>query len=296
VRYHIERACRMRFAAPAREHHVQIRLTPWDDESQSLIRISLIVDPDVTPVARYDGFGNLSHHFAVLGAHRELAFSLVADVETRRENPFDFALVPPSRELAWIADSLRQAPRLWDFVLHQRELTPVLSEDLLGHSIPGFREGVPILQQVQDAFTWVQEIACFDPTLERSVPALLPALVRAARGTAADLSHLLIALIRHWHLPARFVSGYLDAAYLMPQPPHSGQDAKPSGILHHWTEVLIPGGGWRGFDPALGLLADAAYVRVAIGRDARDIAALRQSCKGDDRPELDETLTLARVN
>lgn len=294
MRYHIERACRMRFAAPAREHHVQIRLAPWDDESQSLIRISLVVDPDVTPVARYDGFGNLSHHFAVLGAHSELAFALVADVETRREDPFDFTPVPPSRELAWIADSLRQAPRLWDFVLHQRELTPALSEELLGHSIPDFREGVSILQQVQESFAWVQSIASFDPTLQCSVPSL-PALARAACGTATDLSHLLIALVRHWRLPARFVSGYLDADYRMPHGARPSPTARSSATLHHWVEVLIPGGGWRGFDPALGLLPDAAYVRVAIGRDARDIEALRQSCKGDGRPELDETLTVARI-
>lgn len=294
MRYHIERDCRMRFAAPTREHHVRIRLAPWNDESQSLIRISLVVDPEVTPVARYDGFGNLSHHFAVLDAHRELAFSLVADVETRREDPFDFTPVPPARELAWIADSLRQAPRLWDFVLHQQEPTPALSADLLGRAVPDFRPGIPILQQVQESFAWVQSVARFDPTLDRSVPAL-PALVRAARGTAADLAHLLIALVRHWRLPARFVSGYLDADYLLPHGTPSTPAASPSGRLHHWVEVLIPGGGWRGFDPALGLLADAAYVRVAIGRDAHDIEALRQSCKGNGQPELDETLRVSRL-
>ncbi len=286
----------MRFASAAREHHVQIRLAPWDDESQSLIRIALVVEPAAAPVAGYDGFGNLAHHFAVLGAHKELTFTLVAEVETKRENPFDFPPVPPARELAWIADSLRQAPRLWDFVLHRGVLTPALPERIAGLAVPGLREGVPLLQQVRDAFDWVGDIAEFDPALETSV-AVLSDLFDARRGTAADLAHLLIALMRHWRVPARFVSGYLDASYFDPDdedPP--GTQPRPQ-TLHQWVEVLIPGGGWRGFDPSLRLLADATYLRVAIGRDARDIQALRQTCKGDgEQPELNQTLSVSRIN
>ncbi len=295
MKYHIERACRMRFAHPAREHHLQIRLAPWDDESQSLIRVAIKVDPSVEPVAGYDAFGNLAHHFAVLGAHEELTVSMVAEVETRLENPFDFVPIPPSRELEWIADSLRQAPRLWDFVLHRGMLTPVLPEEIAGHAVPGFQDGVPLLQQVRDAFGWIRRVAEFDPTQERSVTAL-PALFEAGRGTAADLSHLLIALMRQWRIPARFVSGYLDAAYFGLDGVAPSAAAPRPQAPHHWAEVLIPGGGWRGFDPALGLLADATYIRVAIGRDANDIAPIRQSCRGEgDLPELDQALVVSRI-
>jgi transglutaminase-like putative cysteine protease len=286
----------MRFAAPAREHHVQIRLAPWDDESQSLLRIALVIEPEAVPVAHYDGFGNLSHHFAVLDAHRELAFSLIAEVETRRENPFDFTAVPPARELAWIADSLHQAPRLWDFVLHQGALTPALPEQVAGRAVPVFREGVPLFQQVQESFDWIHLIADYDPRLEASVVSL-PELFDAGRGTASDLAHLLIALMRHWRIPARFVLGYLDAAYFDPDEEQlPGESPRPQ-VLHHWAEVLIPGGGWRGFDPALRLLADGTYVRAAIGRDANDIQPMRQSCKWDgDLPEMDQTLSVSRID
>jgi len=44
--------------------------------------------------------------------------------------------------------------------------------------------------------------------------------------------------------------------------------------------VLIPGAGWRGFDPTSGLLADHTYVRVAAGRDYSDAAPQRGSFKG----------------
>ncbi|EXJ15080.1 transglutaminase family protein [Imhoffiella purpurea] len=294
MKYHIEQACRIRFAQPAREHHVQIRLTPWDDESQSLVNVVLRVEPSADPVASYDCFGNLSHHFAVLGSHRELSFSIAADVETRRENPFDFSLVPPERERAWIADSLRQAPRLWDFVLHRSALVPTLADEVSGREIPEYREGVSLIEQVQAAFGWVGCSMRYDPALEAS-GSDLSAPLAAGRGSAADLAHLLIALVRHWQVPARFVSGYLDAAYFDDSAQALG--AISSQRLHHWVEVLIPGGGWRGFDPALELAADATYVRVAIGRDADDIRPLRQACRSDgEGPELDESLMVSRVS
>lgn len=295
MKYHLEQAFRIQFAAAVREHHVQIRLAPWNDDSQSLLSLALQVEPSATPSAFYDGFGNLAHHFTVLAAHQTLEFSLIAEVETHRENPFDFLAVVPERELEWIADSLRQAPRLWDFVLSQSPLTPALPLQIGAHEIPRWRDGVSILQQVRDASDWIAEIAEFDPTIETAVAAL-PELFATQRGTAADLAHLLIAVIRQWRIPARFVSGYLDASYFDPDDEDPPDTPSRPQTLHHWVEVLIPGGGWRGIDPALQLLADATYLRVAVGRDARDIQMLRQTCKGDaEQPEFTQVLNVSLV-
>ena len=291
----MEHDCRILFPHPVREHHVQVRLAPWEDSAQSLTLLDLSVTPQAAPVARYDGFGNLSHSFAVLDPHLVLAFKLTAEVETRLANPFEYELVDPARERAWLADSLHQAPRLWDFVYHQGVLTPALPEEVAGRPVPSWQDGVPMLKQVQDAFTWVHGVAAFDP--ERGEPAAsLAALFEAARGTAADLSHLLIALLRSWAWPARFVSGYQDAAYCDPD------DEAPEGTkprpqaLHHWVEALVPGAGWRGFDPALGLVADDTYIRVAVGRDAGDVTPVRHTSKGaGEHPELVERLVVTRM-
>ncbi|WP_295385670.1 transglutaminase family protein [uncultured Thiodictyon sp.] len=296
MKYRIECDFGIRFPTPVREHHCQIRLAPWEDGSQSLIRLELRVSPSAEPVARYDGFGNLAHHFGVLGVHRELGFTLTAEVETRLSNPFDFPVLDPSRERAWLLDSLHQAPRLWDFVYHQGRLTPKLPELIAERPTPVWQEGVPVLAQIQDAFAWVHGVAAFAPQAAESVTDL-DTLFQAHQGTAADLTHLLIALLRGWGLPARFVSGYQDAAWFEPD------DEAPAGTpprpqtLHHWAEVLVPGAGWRGFDPAFGLLADDTYIRVAVGRDASDVSPLRHTCKGTgDPPELTETLKVTRLD
>jgi transglutaminase-like putative cysteine protease len=296
VRYRIARDCRILFPTPVREHHVQLRLAPWEDGTQSLAHLDLRISPEAVPVARYDGFGNLTHHFAVLDAHPAVEFRLSAEVETHLANPFDFEIVDPARERAWLADSLHQAPRLWDFVCHQGSLTPLLPEELAGRPVPVWQEGIPVLKQVTDAFAWVHAVADYDPECGPPIAAL-PALFETGRGTAADLSHLLIALLRGWGWPARFVSGYQDAAYFEPD------DEAPAGTkprpqcLHQWVETLIPGAGWRGFDPALALLADDTYIRVAVGRDVGDVSPLRHTCKGSgEGAQLIETLAVTRCN
>nr|WP_242467481.1 transglutaminase family protein [Thiocapsa imhoffii] len=215
-----------------------------------------------------------------------------AEVETRLTNPFDFQPVPLARERAWIADALHQAPRLWDFVLHQGPLTPDLPAQLRDQPVPQRREDRALFDQIQELSAWVRTLTPFDPELDKPVCAL-PALFDLGRGCAADLAHLLIAVVRQWGVPARFVTGYLDASYFEPDdedPP--GTEPRPQRS-HFWVEVLIPGAGWRGVDPALGLLADATYVRVAIGRDARDVLPLRQACRGVGvAPTLEETLSV----
>ncbi len=292
MRYRIQHDCRILFASPVREHHCQLRMAPWEDEGQTIARLDLAITPAVTPVARCDGFGNLTHHFTVLGAHREVSFSLTAEVETRLANPFDFKPLAVARERAWLTDSLHQAPRLWDFVYHQGGPAPRLPEPAGGRPRPAWQEGVAVLSQVQEAMAWVRSIAAFTPEEEHPAAALAD-LVSTGRGTAADLSHLLIALLRGWHLPARFVSGYLDAAWF--EGDEEGSEPHPQ-VMHNWVEALIPGAGWRGFDPAFGLLADDTYVRVAVGRDARDVSPLRHASKGPgEEPEITDQVAVTRL-
>ena len=73
----------------------------------------------------------------------------------------------------------------------------------------------------------------------------------ATSASCRDLSWLLIQILRHLGLPARFVSGYHFAPHL------------PEHELHAWVEVFVPGGGWIGLDPSVGAPCDEAYLPVA---------------------------------
>ena len=82
-------------------------------------------------------------------------------------------------------------------------------------------------------------------------------------GVCQDHSHIFCAAARSAGFPARYVSGYLMINDVI------DQDAS-----HAWAEVHIDGLGWVGFDVSNGVAPDNKYVRIAIGRDARDAAPI----------------------
>lgn len=87
--------------------------------------------------------------------------------------------------------------------------------------------------------------------------------VGIAKGVCQDHANIFISAARAVGLPARYVSGYL----LM-------DDRVDQDASHAWAEVHLNELGWVGFDVSNGVSPDHRYIRIAIGRDARDAAPI----------------------
>jgi transglutaminase-like putative cysteine protease len=51
--------------------------------------------------------------------------------------------------------------------------------------------------------------------------------------------------------------------------------------------VFLPIVGWIGFDPTNNTLADARYVKIAVGRDYEDVAPIRGTYRGSAHCQME---------
>ena len=124
---------------------------------------------------------------------------------------------------------------------------------------------------------WIGKALEYVPgTSEVDTP--LEKVLQQKSGVCQDFAHLMVAVVRGCGVTARYVMGYVDPGY------RDDEDDEPQAT-HAWAEVLIPGGGWLGFDAVHQLVANDTYVPVAVGRDYRDAAPQRGSFQGPESTE-----------
>ena len=108
--------------------------------------------------------------------------------------------------------------------------------------------------------------------------------LRRKEGACRDLAVLFMDLCRSLGLAARFVSGY-----------KYDPGARDSQDLHAWAEVYLPGGGWRGYDPSMGLAVADHHIALASGPTPQDAAPFSGTFRGTDvlsRMEYDVEIRL----
>lgn len=277
MRYLIEHETVLEYPQTVREHHIELRLAPRSDGHQRVISCSIETEPAAELASYTDYFGNRVDYFCVIQPHNRLVTRLRSEVETLKENPFDFEAVPPAEEYEWLAKAVRQTPSLNDFVLHRSLLTPTAMKlaEAVSCAFPRQDRERPLLDALMDLLAWVPTVLEYrSGTTE--VHGALTAAVLQGSGVCQDFAHLFITVARSWGIPARYVMGYLDPGV---------SEAGEAMATHAWAEALVPGAGWIGFDATHNLLANDHYVAVAVGRDSYDAAPQRGSFKGKSAGE-----------
>jgi len=106
----------------------------------------------------------------------------------------------------------------------------------------------------------------------------------AGEGSCRDLSWMMIHMLRMQGLGARFVSGYAF-----------NPEIDEGHELHAWVEVYLPGAGWLGVDPSLGLFADQYYIPLACSAHAHNTLPVHGNYGGTAGATLSTRLEINTV-
>ncbi|HRP77330.1 MAG TPA: transglutaminase family protein, partial [Rhodocyclaceae bacterium] len=189
-------------------------------------------------------------------------------VEMAVINPFDFFLEPhaencPFEYESWQRDEL--AP-----YFRKLPLTPKFAAWLNGIE----REPKPSVNFLVDLNYALFEHIAYLIRLEAGVQTPEETLEKRS-GSCRDSAWLLVQMLRHLGLAARFVSGYLIQlkADVKALDGPSGPEADFTD-LHAWCEVYLPGAGWIGLDPTSGLFAGEGHIPLACTPDPYSAAPI----------------------
>jgi transglutaminase-like putative cysteine protease len=250
-------------------HHL-LRLTPRRLPRQALLDFTLDIDPVPSVLSRRtDYFGNQVTFITVEGAHRQLRIVSKSKVTIRPPFVPDFAETPPWETVRARCQADRSVP-----VLEASEFacaSPLVAVDpeFQAYAEPDFDPSRPVLEAVLGLMARIHRDFAFDATAT-TVSTPISNILANRRGVCQDFAHLMIACLRSFGIPARYVSGYLETL-----PPPGKTKLVGTDASHAWVAFFCPDIGWIDVDPTNNLLPSIQHVTLGWGRDYADVSPVR---------------------
>jgi transglutaminase-like putative cysteine protease len=256
----IQHETRFEFSEPARELITELRMEPASNEDQSCHSFHLEVSPRAEMFRYQDGFGTRVHHFNLLGAHDHVRILAAAVVETHPRHAdlsSSRAVWPVPMDGAGL--EVHDMLKLRGPVQAPPRLVPLLEalRPSRGTALGALVAGVS--RYIHTHFEYARAVTLASSPVDH--------LLEHGKGVCQDFTHLMLALLRSFEVPARYVSGYIHRANKESQ-------------THAWCEVWFPDAGWVGVDPTNDCVADDHFVKVAVGRDFTDVPPNRGIYQG----------------
>jgi uncharacterized protein (DUF2126 family)/transglutaminase-like putative cysteine protease len=259
----IEHSTRYRYDRPISLSPHIVRLRPAPHARTPIHSYRLHIEPSNHRIYwQQDPFGNTIARVVFPEKVEELKVEVRLVAEMTVINPFDFFVERYAETYPFDYDPLLR-----------HELEPYFEITERGRHLMAWLAGVKrnplrIVDFLVGLNTRLQQSIGYTIRLDPGIQTCEETFERGT-GSCRDTGWLLVQILRHLGLAARFVSGYL-IQLTADQESLDGPSGPKQDFtdLHAWAEVDIPGAGWIGLDPTSGLFAGEGHIPLACTPDA----------------------------
>lgn len=198
-------------------------------------------------------------------------------IENYQDAPLDFLIDPHAVNFSFHYDATEGI----DLMPYQLSVYPRDSQLLRNWIDQFWRVG-----QTQETYVLLDNInksICSQIEYKlREEPGVQSPAMTLSKGTGScrDMATLFMEACRHIGLAARFVSGYQLSPIA----------AAGNGSTHAWSEIYLPGAGWKGFDSTNGEIVGSQHISVAVSRHPEAIPPVAGAYLG--APDLEAVMNV----
>jgi transglutaminase-like putative cysteine protease len=261
-----------------------LHLRPREGHDIRLESSQLWIIPEYEIRWQRDVYGNSVAIVSFLKPSRQLVITSEVVVEHYEDQPLDFVLADTAQAYPFRYDSME----LVDLTPYQLSLFPQDHARLqqwtadLCHPTRSI-DTVELLTGINNKIVSELEYRMREePGVQTPATTL-----DCGNGSCRDFATLFIESCRYCGFASRFVSGYLlnDAA------------VEAHASTHAWSEVYLPGSGWRGFDSTSGLVVGGDHIAAAVHRHPEAVPPIAGSFLGSPnaKPKLEVEVDVARL-
>lgn len=238
------------FDIPIYDHYYTLKIYPRDDERQQVISLVETMSYGDSHSYSFDAFGNKTVYGNIIKPHEQFEFEISGIINV------DGTKKDGERKLL----SLFQAPsgmtKPTDVL--KRQLQRACEEAQETSCYHKAFENMTEIEKTVYLSDYCHALLTYTPNVT-DVNTDASGALRLGKGVCQDYAHILIALLRMVHIPARYVVGFMLG----------------EGYTHAWVEAFCDG-CWYGVDPTNSRLIDESYIKLSHGRDYNDTVV----CKG----------------
>lgn len=222
------------FKEDINHHYFTLKCLPKTEARQTIQNLRVYINSD------YHSMSQDSFHNKFIYGYKEKAHQLLK-VSISGKAIVDWQQYESDDELLAVY-------KLYSLYTHYDESMHILiqqTQEVLEESDTDYQKALKIMDVVYHNMTYKKNVTTVHTTAKEAFA--------LKEGVCQDYSHIMLTILRYFHIPCRYVSGLLE-----------GEE-----FTHAWVEVYSLG-RWYGMDPTNHLLVDDRYIVFARGRDAKD--------------------------